>query len=42
MDMSNIPFGTTDSASVPETIHPGETGTACWRTREFVAAHPKA
>src|SRR5215208_1628993 len=35
MQMSGIPFGTTDWASVPETIHPGETGTARWRTREF-------
>ena len=35
MHMSDIPFGTTDWAAVPETIHPGETGTARWRTREF-------
>jgi hypothetical protein len=35
MQMSDIPFGTTDWESVPETIHPGETGTAKWRTREF-------
>jgi quercetin dioxygenase-like cupin family protein len=35
MDMSDIPFGTTDWASVPETIHPGETGIARWRTRHF-------
>jgi quercetin dioxygenase-like cupin family protein len=35
MQMSNIPFGTTDWAEIPETVHPGETGTARWRTREF-------
>src|SRR3954465_21333 len=35
MQMSDIPFCTTDWESVPETIHPGETGTATWRTREF-------
>ena len=35
MQMSDIPFGTTDWENVPETIHPGETGTATWRTREF-------
>jgi hypothetical protein len=28
MDTSNIPFGTTDWTSAPETIHQGETGTA--------------
>jgi quercetin dioxygenase-like cupin family protein len=35
MQMSDIPFGTTDWAAVPETIHSGETGTASWRTRHF-------
>lgn len=35
MQISDIPFGTTDWASVPETVHPGERGTARWRTREF-------
>src|SRR5438874_13463912 len=35
MQMSDIPFGTTDWAAVAETVHPGETGTARWRTREF-------
>ena len=35
MHMSDIPFGTTDWAAVPETTHPGETGIARWRTREF-------
>lgn len=35
MNMSDIPFGTTDWADVPETEHKGETGTATWRTRQF-------
>ena len=35
MEMRNIPFGLTDWGDVPETIHPGEAGTARWRTREF-------
>ena len=33
--MSGIPFGTTDWREVPVTEHPGETGVATWRTREF-------
>lgn len=35
MEMKDIPFGLTDWAEVPETLHPGETGTARWRTRQF-------
>ncbi len=35
MKMSGIPFGTTDWSEVPVTEHPGETGMATWRTREF-------
>lgn len=35
MKMSDIPFGTTDWASIAPTQHPGETGVATWRTREF-------
>ena len=35
MKMSGIPFGTTDWSEVPVTEHPGETGVATWRTREF-------
>ena len=35
MQMSDIPFGTTDWATVPETVHPGEIGIARWRTRQF-------
>ncbi len=37
MQMHDIPFGTTDWASVPQTEHPGETGRAFWRTRQFGA-----
>jgi hypothetical protein len=33
--MSAIPFGTTDWSTVAPTEHKGETGTACWRTRQF-------
>lgn len=35
MDIRDIPFGTTDWATVPRTEHKGETGVACWRTRDF-------
>jgi hypothetical protein len=35
MQMSNIPFGTTDWSAVERTVHPGETGTATWRTQTF-------
>lgn len=35
MDMIDIPFGTTDWALVPATEHPGDSGSATWRTREF-------
>lgn len=35
MRMSDIPFGTTDWSTVETTEHRGETGVACWRTREF-------
>jgi hypothetical protein len=35
MQMANIPFGTTDWSGVERTVHPGETGTATWRTRTF-------
>ena len=33
--MTGIPFGTTDWSEIPVTKHPGERGTALWRTREF-------
>lgn len=35
MRMLNIPFSTTDWDKVERTEHPGETGKACWRTRNF-------
>ena len=33
--MDKIPFGVTDWAQVPATEHPGDTGTATWRTASF-------
>ena len=35
MEMSGIPFGTTDWSRIPPTEHPGETGMALWRTCQF-------
>jgi hypothetical protein len=35
MKITNIPFGTTDWASVETTEHRGESGVAVWRTRQF-------
>lgn len=35
MEISSVPFGTTDWSAVEPTVHKGETGTATWRTREF-------
>ena len=37
MQMTDIPFGTTDWETVERTEHKGETGTAYWRTRQFGA-----
>src|SRR3954452_18235958 len=37
MLMSGIPFGTTDWSHVEPTEHPGESGVALWRTRQFGA-----
>lgn len=34
MQIESVPFGTTDWSQVAETRHPGETGTAFWRTFE--------
>ncbi len=34
MQMSNIPFATTDWAEISPTEHQGETGRALWRTRQ--------
>jgi len=35
MQISGIPFGTTDWSQVERTEHKGETGLAYWRTRQF-------
>jgi hypothetical protein len=35
MQMSDIPFGTTDWSEIEPTEHKGETGTSTWRTRHF-------
>lgn len=35
MNIEHIAFGTTDWSSVSVTEHPGATGRAFWRTREF-------
>lgn len=35
MKMKDIAFSTTDWETVARTEHPGERGTAFWRTREF-------
>lgn len=37
MQISDIPFGTTDWATITPTVHPGETGTALWRACVFGA-----
>lgn len=35
MEMSRIPFGTTEWSQVEATEHKGESGSARWRTRDF-------
>jgi hypothetical protein len=35
MKIEQVPFGVTDWDAVPRTEHPGETGTAWWRTCQF-------
>lgn len=35
MQLTDIPFGTTDWSAIEPTAHPGETGTAHWRTCQF-------
>ena len=35
MDLLATPFGTTDWSSVEPELHPGETGSALWRTCHF-------
>jgi len=37
MQLTDIPFCTTDWSGVERTEHPGETGSAWWRTRQFGA-----
>lgn len=35
MKISDLPFGTTDWASLPPTRHAGESGEALWHMRQF-------
>lgn len=35
MDLTAIPFGTTDWSTLEPVMHPGETGSAYWRTCQF-------
>ncbi len=35
MQLNDIPFGVTDWDELPRSEHPGETGTAWWRTCQF-------
>ncbi|MFZ6863522.1 DHCW motif cupin fold protein [Undibacterium sp. Ji67W] len=35
MQMTDIPFGVTEWSDIERTEHPGETGIAHWRTRQF-------
>lgn len=35
MQMSDIPFGTTDWSSIDKTEHKGDSGVAYWRTQTF-------
>ena len=35
MQIADIPFGLTDWSTIDPTTHPGESGTAYWRTRQF-------
>ena len=35
MQIGNIPFGTTDWATIEPTTHTGDSGAATWRTRHF-------
>ena len=32
MNIEGVPFGLTDWSTVPETVHPGTSGVAYWRT----------
>lgn len=35
MKLTAVPFGTTDWSKIESVMHPGETGTALWRTCQF-------
>lgn len=35
MNLRDIPFGTTDWQTIEPTVHPGDTGSALWRTQQF-------
>lgn len=35
MELTAIPFGITDWSTIEATVHPGEVGTAYWRTCQF-------
>jgi hypothetical protein len=35
VQMSNIPFGTTDWSQIQPTVHPGQQGMSYWRTQQF-------
>lgn len=35
MQITDLPFGTTNWAAIPPTEHHGESGTALWRTQHF-------
>lgn len=35
MKLADIPFGTTDWSKIEPTHHPGDSGSATWRTRQF-------
>ena len=37
MELRDIPFCTTDWSAIERTVHPGETGSAQWRTQRFGA-----
>lgn len=37
MNLTDIPFGTTDWSKIEAVAHPGDTGTAYWRTCQFGA-----
>lgn len=37
MELTDIPFGTTDWSQIDAIAHPGEQGTAWWRTCQFAS-----